>query len=305
MASRSVKNNLSDQAQELRKIVDMHRRELRQEDGMLRSIVIMSGKGGVGKTNLSVNLAIALKMDGHKVALLDADLGMANVDLLCGITPQYTFLNILRGDKNIEDVLVNTKQGIIVLPGGAGVRELADIDDSQLNSFVNSLSDFEEKADFLVIDTGAGIHKGVMAFAGAADTTLVVTTPEPTSIRDAYGVLKSLNNSYMSSNDVRIIVNMVSDEKEGMEVAGRIQMAAKQFLGLSVSYLGHILRDAKVEKSVRMREPFLEVFPECAASKCVLNLCSRLLGKSGILPHFVTAPRGIKSFFLRLIRGVT
>jgi len=305
MASRSVKNTLSDQAQELRRIVDIHRRELRQEDGMLRTIVILSGKGGVGKTNLSLNLAIALKMDGHKVTLLDADLGMANIDLLCGIVPQYTFLNIVRGDKTIEDVLVNTEQGIMVLPGGAGVRELADIDDSQLSAFVNSLSDFEEKADFLVIDTGAGIHKGVMAFAGAADTTLIITTPEPTSIRDAYGVLKSFNDSYMSSSDIRIIVNMVNDENEGIEVAGRIQTAAKQFLGLSVSYLGHIVRDAKVEKSVRMRKPFLEVFPECPASKCVLNLCSKLLGKSGILPHSVVAPRGIKSFFLRLIRGVT
>jgi len=272
---------------------------------MLRTIVILSGKGGVGKTNLSVNLAIALKMDGHKVALLDADLGMANVDLMCGIVPQYTFLNVVRGDKNIEEVLVNTKQGITILPGGAGVRELADIDEAQLSSFVNSLSDFEEKADFLVIDTGAGIHKGVIAFAEAADTTLIITTPEPTSIRDAYGVLKSLNNSYMSSSDIRIIVNMVSDEKEGIEVAGRIQMAAKQFLGLSVPYLGHVLRDPKVEKSVRMRVPLLEAFPECAASKCILNLCSRLLGKSGILPHSVTVPRGIKNFFLRLIRGVS
>jgi len=305
MVSRPAKNALSDQAQELRRIVDIHRRELRQENGMLRTIVVLSGKGGAGKTNLSVNLAIALKMDGHKSALLDADLGMANVDLLCGIVPQYTFLDIIRGDKNIEDVLVSTKQGIIVLPGGAGVRELADIDDTQLSSFVSSLTELEEKADFLVIDTGAGIHKGVMAFAGAADTTLIITTPEPTSIRDAYGVLKSINNYCMSSSDVRIIVNMVSDENEGVEVARRIQMAAKQFLGLSVSYLGHILRDAKVEKSVRMREPFLEAFPECAASKCVLNLCSRLLGKSGILPHSVAAPRGIKNFFLRFIRGVT
>jgi len=305
MIFHSAKDNLSDQAQELRRIVDIHRRELQHGNGMLHTIVVLSGKGGVGKSNLAVNLAIALKKEGYRVALLDADLGMANVDLLCGIAPQYTFLDIVRGNKNIEDIIINTKQDIIVLPGGAGVKELVDIDDLQLSYFIDSLTFLEEKADFLVIDAGAGIHKGVMAFARAADTTLIITSPEPTSIRDAYGVLKSFSNIYIDRSDVRIIVNMVNDENEGAEVAKRIQIAAKQFLGLSVSSLGYILRDIKVEKSVRMREPFLEAFPECAASKCVLNLCSKLIGKSGILPHSVVAPRGIKNFFLRFIRGVT
>lgn len=296
MVSRS-EDSLSDQAQELRRIVKVHRNKEHKEKNLLRTIVVLSGKGGVGKTNLSVNLAIAIKNEGHKVALLDADLGMANVDLLCGVTPHYTFFDIMRGDKNIEDILINTKQGIVILPGGAGERELSEIDDIQLSYFVNSLSQLENIVDFLVVDTGAGIHKGVLAFARAADTTIIITTPEPTSIRDAYGVLKSFNSVSMSSNDVRIIVNMVNDENEGIEVAKRIQLAAKKFLGLSVSPLGHILRDAKVEKSVRMREPFLEVYPECAASRCVTNLCSRLLGKSEILIHPAVAPIGIKNFF--------
>ena len=305
MIFRSTNNSFSDQAQELRRIVEIHRSEQHQENSMLRSIVVLSGKGGVGKTNLSVNLAIALKNEGHKVALFDADLGMANADLLCGITPKYTLFDIIRGDKNIDDVLVSTKQGIIILPGGAGVRELTEMDDLQLRVFVNSLSELEKKVDILVIDTGAGIHKGVLAFARAADTTLIITTPEPTSIRDAYGVLKTFNNNCMNSNDVRIIVNMVIDEKEGIEVANRIQLAAKKFLGISVISLGHILKDAKVEKSVRMRVPFLEAFPECAASQCVINLCSKLLGKSEILSQPTDAPKGIKNFFLRFIRGVT
>jgi flagellar biosynthesis protein FlhG len=304
MNSLSEDNSFSDQAQELRRIVKIQRNEQPHENSMLRTIVVLSGKGGVGKTNLSVNLAIALKNEGHKVALLDADLGMANADILCGVTPQYSFFDIIRGDKSIEDILVDTKQGILILPGVSGLKELTEIDDLQLRFLVDSLSLLEKKADFLVIDTGAGIHREVLAFARAADTTLVITTPEPTSIRDAYGVLKSFNNTYMSGNDVRIIVNMVDDEYEGIEVANRIQAVAKKFLGLSVSSLGYILRDTKVEKSVRMREPFLEAFPECAASQCVTNLCSRLLGKSEIMSHPAAAPKGIQNFFLRLIRGV-
>lgn len=305
MVTRAAKNSLSDQAQELRRIVDLHRRELRQESGMLRTIAILSGKGGVGKTSVSVNLASAMRDDGQRVALLDADLGMANVDLLCGITPQYTLYNIIRGDKTMEEVLVTTEKGLIVLPGGTGVKELADIEESQLNSLITALSALEDRADFLVVDTGAGIHKGVIAFAAAADTTIVVTTPEPTSIRDAYGVLKSLNTPFFGCNDVRLIVNMVTDEAEGAEVAGRIQMAAKQFLGMSLSYLGYILRDEKVEKAVRMRKTFVEEFPDAAASKCVKALCARLLGKTGVQPPSAVASRGLKSFFLRFVRGIS
>lgn len=305
MVARASKNSLLDQAQELRRIVDLHRRELRQESGMLRTIAILSGKGGVGKTSLSVNLANAMRLDEQKVALLDADLGMANVDLLCGIVPQYTLFNLIRGDKNMEEVIITTENGLTVIPGGTGVKELADIDEIQLSAFINSLSALEEKADFLIVDTGAGIHKGVIAFAAAADTTIVVTTPEPTSIRDAYGVLKALNVPFFGCNDVRLVVNMVTDENEGIGVANRMQMAAKQFLGSSISYLGYILRDEKVEKAVRMRKSFIEEFPDCAASKCVKALSARLLGKIGVQPPTAVASRGLKSFFLRFVRGIS
>lgn len=305
MVTKIGKNSLSDQAQELRRIVDLHRRELRQESGMLRTVAVLSGKGGVGKTSVSVNLASAMRLEGQRVAILDADLGMANVDLLCGVVPKYTLYNLICGDRSMEEVLVNTDKGLIVLPGGTGVKELADIDESQLNSFIASLSALEDRADYLIIDTGAGIHKGVIAFASAADMALVVTTPEPTSIRDAYGVLKSLNTPYLGCSDVRLIVNMVASEEEGMEVANRIQMAAKQFLGMSLSYLGYILRDEKVEKSVRMRKPFVDEFPDSYASKCVKALSARLLGKVGMQPPTAVASRGIKSFFLRFVRGAS
>ena len=304
-ASRS-KNPASslDQAGELRRIVEQHRQEGRVPT-RLRTLAVLSGKGGVGKSNLAVNFACGLAEQGQKVVLLDADLGLANIDMLCGLHVKYSIADLIDGSRSLEDVLVEFGSNAWILPGGSGIKELADLDETHLSDLINGLGVLEDRADLLIVDTGAGIHKGVLAFANAADSTLLVTTPEPTSIRDAYGVLKALTVSAKAaeSTDISLVVNMVHNENEGLEVANRIRLAASQFLGLSVGYLGCIPRDDCVGKAVLQRKPFYQLFPASLATAGVKKLIMSYMKTSGPGLENAVTPRGLKAFFFRLLRG--
>ena len=295
-------NPLTDQARELRRMVDLHRRPARSLSG-LRSLAVLSGKGGVGKSNISVNLSLAMAQRGKRVVLLDADLGMANVDLLCGISPRYTLAHLVKGEKSVEELLLPISGSVLLLPGGPGVQGLADLDEASLSVLIDRLSVLDGIADILIIDTGAGIHKNTLSFAVAADSTLLVTTPEPTAIRDAYGVLKSLAIATRSKIDVTLLVNMTSSEEEGREVADRVRMAASQFLELNMAYGGSLPTDMAVRKAVQMRSPFLQAFPESGASRAVGGMADFLLGVEEKEKILFTG-RGIKSFFFRLARGL-
>ncbi len=300
MSDAAVRNE--DQAKDLRRIVDMRRRPARGLSG-LRSMAVLSGKGGVGKSNLSVNLSLAMAGKGRRIVLMDADLGMANVDLLCGLSPKFNLAHIVRGEKKLEEVLLPLGENLSVLPGGAGIRELADLDEDGLSALIDSLAVLEGAADMLVIDTGAGIHKNIISFGAASDAVLLVTTPEPTSIRDAYGVLKAIAFATGSKADVTIVVNMAASEEEGEDVAERIRSAASQFLGLSPVFGGTVLRDDAVSLAVRKRIPLLSAYPDSEASRCIRAIAGKILGmetEQDALP----AGRGIKSFFFRLARGL-
>ncbi len=294
-------NPLADQAGELRRMVDLHRRPARSLSG-LRSLAVLSGKGGVGKSNISVNLSLAMARRGKRVVLLDADLGMANVDLLCGISPRYTLAHLVKGEKTVEELLMPITESVLLLPGGPGVQGLADLDEPSLSLLIDRLSVLDGIADILIIDTGAGIHKNTLSFAVAADSTLLVTTPEPTAIRDAYGVLKSLAIATRSKIDVTLLVNMTSSEEEGREVADRVRMAASQFLELTVAYGGALPTDMAVRRAVQMRSPFLQAFPHSRASRAVGAMADALLGVEE--KEKALSGRGIKSFFFRLARGL-
>ena len=294
----------SDQARNLRRLVEAQRQEVRQTaEGGLRTVAVLSGKGGVGKSNLALALSCALADEGKKVVLLDADLGMANIDLLCGISSRFNLSHVVEGSRRLGEVLVPLEENVDILPGGPGLKELADLDDRELKGVIDSLGTLEDKADIVVLDTGAGIHKGVLAFALAADTTILVTSPEPTSVRDAYGVLKSLRSASSEGKELLLVVNMAGSDREGREVAGRIMMASSQFLGRAPVYLGCVLRDDAVGRAVRQRKTFYRLFPAAPAGLCVRRLASELLQRwSGRmeLPH---PPEGLKTFFLRLSRG--
>ena len=314
---------LSDQARELRRIVEQQQKSRGkwkgqgENSGKMKTLTVLSGKGGVGKSNFSVSLACAMADQDKKVVLLDADLGLANLDMLWGVTAKYKLSHLIEGSKGLDEVLFPLEDNIWMLPGGTGFRELADMEEARLAEFIDNLGLLEDRADVLIVDTGAGIHKNVLAFAAAADTLLLMTTPEPTAIRDAYGVLKALKNSADNSEangkngessnedrDIAFIVNMARSEREGFEVANRLKMAASQFLGLSINYLGCILKDTFVEQAVRIRKPFYRLFPDSPAAVCVKSVVEAL--SSGNTPGGVAdvkQPKGLKAFFYRLARG--
>lgn len=294
----------SDQAGDLRRLVEARRQEVRRHCGNgPRTVAVLSGKGGVGKSNLALALTCALADSGNRVVLLDADLGMANIDLLCGIGGRFNLSHVVDGSRRLDEVVVPLEENVEILPGGSGLKDLADLDDTELSGVIDSLGLLEDRADIVILDTGAGIHKGVLAFALAADTTILVTTPEPTSVRDAYGVLKSLEGASPEGKELLLVVNMAGSGGEAREVAGRILTASHQFLGRSPVYLGHVLRDDAVGRAVRLRRPFYRLFPSAPAGLCVRRLADDLLARWEVRRGFSYPPRGLKAFFLRLSRG--
>lgn len=301
-------NALPDQAGELRRIVEEKRLVLRKKSqkGQLRTIAVLSGKGGVGKSNVSVALAYALADRGKRVILLDADLGMANLDILCGVSAKYNLSHLVKGSRTLSEILIPLEDRVALLPGGVGLREMADLDDATLERVFDMLTELEERADYLILDAGAGIHKGVLSFARAADMALLVTTPEPTSVRDAYGVIKSLESGAGRGRGqaLMLVVNMVSNKKEGQDVAERIRLASMQFLGNAPTYLGHILKDDNVTRAVRGCKAFYRQTPSCSAASCVNRLTDELLRlwEGQPVPQ-ETRTGGLRSFLLRLTRG--
>ena len=289
-----------DQAVELRRMVGSRRRGVRGLSG-LRSMAVLSGKGGVGKSNLAVNLAVAMVRAGKRVVLLDADLGMANVDLLCGVSPKFNLSHLVRGQKSLDEVLTPLANGVLLLPGGAGVQGLADLDDNDLSLLIDKLSAVEKIADILLIDAGAGIHRNTLSFGVAADMTILVTSPEPTSIRDAYGVLKTLTISTGGKMEVTLVVNMAASHAEGKQIAERIQMAAHQFLSISVAYGGTVVVDDSVGKAVRSCVPLLLSHPNSPAARDISSVASKLVMLEETEPP---SGRGVKSFFFRLARSL-
>jgi flagellar biosynthesis protein FlhG len=248
-----------DQATVLRELV-LDKKDgppLRDKISGVRSIAILSGKGGVGKSNVAVNLALALADKELDVALLDADLGLANIDILFGVTPKFNLGHVMRGEKELSEVVFKVGERVSIIPGGVGLRDLAELDEESQSWMINRLSFLEEETDLLIIDASAGIHKNVLSFAMSADTVLLVTTPEPTAIRDSYGVLKSLYQATKGAISISLLVNMASDEKEAFMVAERIISASEQFLGFKVPYLGCVPWDSEIRESVKKRKPLL------------------------------------------------
>lgn len=295
--------NQSDQAGDLRRIVEKKRQVLRQK-GRPRTLAILSGKGGVGKSNVSIGLACSFADKGKQVVLLDADLGMANLDILCGVNAKYNLSHLVEGSRSLNEILFPLEKHILLLPGGVGLRDMADLDDDSLSRVFEALSELEHLSDLLILDVGAGIHKGVRSFAQAADMTLLVTTPEPTSIRDAYGVIKSLGGAQGGAGgDLMLIVNMANSPKEAQDVAERIRMASMQFLGSAPSYLGYILRDSNIERAVRMRKIFYRLTPSSSAANCIKKITDELirLWEGRPVTH---EPKGLKAFFARITRGL-
>ncbi len=257
-------------------------------------ITVTSGKGGVGKTNITVNLAIALTKMGHRVVVIDADLGLANIDVLLGIMPKYSLVDVIKNGKNVMDVLCTGPNKVKFVSGGSGVEELTRLSTGELENFVKNIALLDKIADVILIDTGAGISENVIRFVMAADDVVVVTTPEPTAITDAYAVIKSIGIRN-KNKPVKLIINRTENAIEAQTAMQKLNSVSKKFLEVKLQFLGYITNDALVAKSVKQQKPFVLCFPECTASKNLNEIAKKIMGQS----QGVNKNVGIKGFFNR------
>lgn len=291
---------MRDQAEKLRVLARTLKHqvecEIKGAQKKTRIITVTSGKGGVGKTNFTINFALALMSYGQRVIILDADLGLANIDVVLGITPSFNLYHVLKGQKTIQEIIVTGPQGLQIIAGGSGVQELANMRRWQIEQFIGKLEALEGMADIIIIDTAAGLARNVMSFVLAADEVIVITTPEPTAITDAYGLVKAMT-SKKKSGVVHLVVNKVENAKEAEETASKLSIVAERFLKLNIGHLGFILDDPLVSKAVKNQEPFLLKYPKSSAAQCVQRLAAQLMDQSH-LPE----PTGVKAFFGKIAK---
>lgn len=263
---------MRDQAARLREMVDRNRRGA-------RAIAVASGKGGVGKSVFVVNLALVLARMGYAVLVFDADLGMANVDVLLGLTPRYTLYEVVRGVKKLEDIILVGPYNVKVIPGGSGIVEMANLSPGQLMRLGQDLKRLESQADFILIDTGAGISRTVVNFIKSSSEVVVMFTPEPTAITDAYGLIKVISR-LNEQPQIRLVVNRVAGKREGDEFLQRMESVVHQFLRVGTATLGYIVDDRSVEQAVRRQQPFVLQYPGSHAAKNLYSIASSLSGAS-------------------------
>lgn len=241
-------------------------------------IAVSSGKGGVGKTTLVVNLGIALCRLGKRVCLIDGDLGTANVDVLINVSSRYNLSHVARGERHMLEVVVEGPEGLIVLPGGSGLQELTTLDNETFGMILSQFRELEEYADLILVDTGSGLSPSVTNFVLAATEAVLITTPEPHAITDCYALIKVLS-SKGETGPLRLVVNRVQSEAEAADISRKMTFASKRFLHTELTVLGHIAEDPAVSRSVRRQEPLLLCEPRSVAASQIGVLAHRLLGE--------------------------
>ncbi len=261
---------------------------------LANAITICSGKGGVGKSNIAVNLAVALSRLGNKVCLLDADLGLANADVLCNLSPRRTLEHVVNGQCELAEVALLAPGGFRLIPGGSGVVRLANMPLVRRQALLRQLSIIDRMADYIIIDTSAGLNANVLGFAASANRVFVITTPEPTAVTDAYGIIKVLLRQFPDIR-IEIVVNLVDSESEGREVFARIDRVCRTFLRSAPHWGGFLPIDNHVPEAVRMRIPFTLFSPEGGATKSLQMIANRLTGKE------LEPSRTGRGFFSRLM----
>lgn len=282
---------MRDQASQLRALQNTFRGKIPPNPARKsgpRTIAITSGKGGVGKTNVCLNLGIAIAQKGKKVLLLDADLNLGNLDVLLGMSPQYTLRNVIAGQMKLEQVLVEGPEGIKVIPASSGALELTEVDSFMRQQIINELSELKEPFDFLLIDTPAGIGHHVFDFINYSQQTLVLTTPEPTAIIDAYAVIKLLWQRRQSNAAVHLVINNVTDKTSAEEVYQKLNLVTQRFLNKKINEWTFIEYDQRIPTSVQEQQPFLTLFPDSDATRAIFSLREKLLAPAHRTPAVQT-----------------
>lgn len=264
---------IADQAEKLRSVV---REKIEKRSSLAHVIAVGSGKGGSGKTNITLNLGLILSKNGKKVLLYDADLNLANIDILLGITPKFRFLDFINGDVQIRDILIEVRENLVLIPANSGVVNFPKIPGERLIQVLDEILTLERNFDFILIDTPAGISDEVIKLLGYSDDYILVVTPEPTSIMDAYAVIKLVYYQTGKAN-VKLIVNNVNNSINPIEIANRLSLVAEKFLGVKINYIGSIPSDPFIPKSVMMQKPFVEAFPRSGASIALSKIAMNLL----------------------------
>lgn len=299
---------MRDQADKLRQVID--NLKLKQAVNQIlepalpvkksaRIITVTSGKGGVGKTNITINLAIALSDQGLRVIILDADFGLANIDVLFGIVPQFTLADVIKNRKNILEILSDGPKNTKFISGGSGVEELIKLNKEQIMKFVEDMALLDKLADIIIVDTSAGLSDNVMSFILAADEVLLVATPEPTSITDAYALIKMVSNRDKTKR-IRIIINRADNAGEAKDVMNKLILVADKFLGIALEPAGFILHDDSVVKAVKQQQPFSIRYPNCQATRNIRDISEKLIeyGRGNETLH----NSGIRGFVNKLVR---
>jgi len=290
----SAIHELSDQAETLRSLQEQlvdPTPDNSEDRTPPRVFTITSGKGGVGKTAVVANMAIALAKQDKKILIIDADLGLANIDVVFGLTPRFNLNHFFSGERTLEEIMVEGPHGIKILPAGSGVQQFTNLDGVQKMRFMEELDSLHESFDIVLIDTEAGISENVTYFSVAAHDILMVTSPDPTAITDAYALMKLLSTRY-HQKVFSLIVNSVANAEEGLEVYQKLTTVANRYLSISIDYMGCIPFDKRVRESIRRQQPMINLYPTSKTSNAFTSFAKGLL----VMPQDLQ-PKGTLQFF--------
>lgn len=272
-----------DQARRLREMMGVldrpeSKKNLKKDRSKKRAKVISvsSGKGGVGKSNFTINTAIAMSKKGYKVAILDADIGLGNIEILTGINMKHSISDIIFNNRNILNIIEEGPEGVKLISGGSGLQELAIMDGDNFEKVIHELMNLDDLFDYIFIDTGAGISRSVIDFIMASDAVAIVTTPDPTAIMDSYVLIKSLTSSEYSGG-INIVTNFVKGSGEGRSIYEKLNSVSQKFLDIKIDYLGYINRDDVVSSAVRSQKPFIMSHPRKRASKQIEEIAAKIV----------------------------
>ncbi len=290
---------MNDQAAKLRKMVEKRKDNIDNnyygKTQNTQIVAIASGKGGVGKSNITINLGIALQRLGERVLVIDADMGMANIDILMGKTQKYNLGHILEDRCNFNDAIINGPEGLKVLPGTSGIEDFMKIGKKEVSGLLNVASHMELNYDIILLDIGAGIHQSVINFLISSDETIIVITPEPTSVMDAYSLIKVFSR-YKTEKELGLLVNKVESKKEAAKIADRMFKVINQYLIQDISLLGYIPYDHLLKEAVKKQHPLITLYPESKSAQALTKLAQNLLNKKEKNPV-----KGAKGFMYRII----